>query len=208
MRMHMHVPVHVHMHAHVSRAHAHATCPAPKPRANALCRRPRAIAPCQAKLIADLRANSKKSRANKLLRNAQGAGFSAAAAAAAVGQAGAPDGRSALIGALRSMTAAAAAAEKPAAADTTAPAFSAEVATLAQSAAVSELATPAAVAGFTARTARTSRTAPVAPGDSPEGDPSQEMVAPRKKVPSLVVPPLKLTPGQASRRAMRPARED
>ena len=199
---------------HVSHAHAHAACPAPKPRANALCQRPRAIAPCQAKLIADLRANSKKSRANKLLRNAQGAGFSAAAAAAAVGQAGAPDGRSALIGALRSMTAAAAAAEKPAAAaaaaaaDTTAPAFSAEVATLAQSAAVSELATPAAVAGFTARTARTSRTAPVAPGDSPEGDPSQEMVAPRKKVPSLVVPPLKLTPGQASRRAMRPARED
>ena len=188
------------------------------PCANAPCQCPvptlRAIAPCQAKLIADLRANSKKSRANKLLRNAEGAGFSAAAAAAAVGQAGAPDGRSALIGALRSMTAAAAASEKPAAAavdaaaDTTAPVFSAEVATLAQSAAVAELATPAAVAGFTARTARTSRTAPVAPGDRPEGDHSQEMVAPRKKVPSLVVPPLKLTPGQASRRAMRPARED
>ena len=145
---------------------------------------------CQAKLIAGLRANSQKSRANKLLRNADGAGFSAAAAAAAMGQAAAPDGRSALIGALRSMTAAAAGAEKPAAAataSTTAPAYTAEVATLAQSAAVA---------------------APVAPDDSPKGDRQQETAAPRKKVPSLIVPALKLTKGQASRRAMRPGRED
>ena len=171
---------------------------------------PCAIALCQAKLIAGLRANSQKSRANKLLRNADGAGFSAVAAAAAMGQTGAPDGVSALIGALRSMTAAdkQRSSETPAAAtaaSTTAPAVSDEVATLAQSSAVAELAAPAAVAGLTARTART---APVAPGDSPKGDGLQETGAPRKKVPSLIVPALKLTKGQASRRAMRPGRED
>ena len=132
------------------------------------------------------------------------------AAAAAMGQTGAPDGVSALIGALRSMTAAdkQRSSETPAAAtaaSTTAPAVSDEVATLAQSSAVAELAAPAAVAGLTARTART---APVAPGDSPKGDGLQETGAPRKKVPSLIVPALKLTKGQASRRAMRPGRED
>lgn len=187
------------------------------PYANALCQC-RVPCVCQAKLIAGLRANSQKSRANKLLRNADGAGFSAAAAAAAMGQAAAPDGRSALIGALRSMTAAAAeinaeisASEKPAATaatSTTASAYTAEVATMAHSAAVAALAAPAAVAGFTARTARIEPVVPAAPDDGPKGDRSQEAGAPRKKVPSLIVPALKLTKGQASRRAMRPGRED